>query len=104
MKCNVSWFYVIEVLLRVMIAAADPGGHSSNQNNWVNVSRVHTNTEVSDEIPHQLYAAVAEVLAYVFQVRNFTAASGPYPKEPTDIFVPDELDPVATTFARASLQ
>ena len=48
MKCNVSWFYVIEVLLRVMIAAADPGGHSSNQNNWVNVSRVHTNTEVSD--------------------------------------------------------
>jgi hypothetical protein len=44
----VSWFYVIEVLLRVMIAAADSGGHSSNQNKWVNVLRVHTNTEVSD--------------------------------------------------------
>jgi len=65
---------------------------------------LYANTEVSDEIPHQLYAAVAEVLAYVFQVRNFTAASGPYPKEPTDIFVPDELDPVATSFARTSLQ
>jgi hypothetical protein len=48
MKCNVSWFYVIEVLLRVMIAATDPGGHSSNQNQWVNVLRVQTNTEVSD--------------------------------------------------------
>jgi len=65
---------------------------------------LYANTEVSDEIPHQLYAAVAEVLAYVFQVRNFTAASGPYPKEPTDIFVPDELDPVAVSFTRTSLQ
>ena len=65
---------------------------------------LYANTEVSDEIPHQLYSAVAEVLAYVFQVRSFTAASGPYPKEPTDIFVPDELDPVATSFARTSLQ
>jgi len=42
---------------------------------------------------------VAEVLAYVFQVRQFTASSGPYPKEPSDIFVPDELDPVAKSFA-----
>jgi len=65
---------------------------------------LYANTEVSDEIPHQLYSAVAEVLAYVFQVRNFTAASGPYPKEPTDIFVPDELDPVAVSFTRTSLQ
>jgi len=52
MKCNVSWFYVIEVLLRVMIAATDPGGHSSNQNQWVNVLRVHTNTDVSDAGQH----------------------------------------------------
>lgn len=62
---------------------------------------LYANTEVSDEIPQQLYSAVAEVLAYVFQVRNFSAASGPFPKEPSDIFVPDELDPVAATFAGA---
>lgn len=61
---------------------------------------LYANTDVSDEIPHQLYTAVAEILAYVFQIRNFTAASGPYPKEPTDIFVPDELDPVASSFTK----
>jgi flagellar biosynthetic protein FlhB len=61
---------------------------------------LYANTEVSDEIPHQLYTAVAEILAYVFQIRNFTAASGPYPKEPTDIFVPDTLDPIANSFAK----
>jgi flagellar biosynthetic protein FlhB len=61
---------------------------------------LYANTEVSDEIPHQLYTAVAEILAYVFKIRNFSAASGPYPKEPTDIFVPDELDPVASSFAK----
>lgn len=61
---------------------------------------LYANTEVSDEIPHQLYTAVAEILAYVFQIRNFSAASGPYPKEPTDIFVPDTLDPIADSFAK----
>lgn len=60
---------------------------------------LYANADVSDEIPQQLYSAVAEVLAYVFQVRQFTASSGPYPKEPSDIFVPDELDPVAKSFA-----
>jgi flagellar biosynthesis protein FlhB len=60
---------------------------------------LYANADVSDEIPQQLYSAVAEVLAYVFQVRQFTGASGPYPKEPSDIFVPDELDPVAKSFA-----
>lgn len=65
---------------------------------------LYANTEVSDEIPHQLYTAVAEILAYVFQIRNFTAASGPYPKEPTDIFIPDELDPIANSFAKVRPQ
>jgi flagellar biosynthetic protein FlhB len=60
---------------------------------------LYANADVSDEIPQQLYSAVAEVLAYVFQVRQFTGSSGPYPKEPSDIFVPDELDPVAKSFA-----
>jgi flagellar biosynthetic protein FlhB len=65
---------------------------------------LYANTEVSDEIPHQLYTAVAEILAYVFQIRNFRADSGPYPKEPTDIFVPDALDPIANTFAKVRAQ
>lgn len=65
---------------------------------------LYANTDVSDEIPHQLYTAVAEILAYVFQIRNFTANSGPYPKEPTDIFVPDELDPTTNSFAKVRPQ
>ena len=32
---------------------------------------LHKHTEIGDEIPEALYAAVAEVLAYVFQLRSY---------------------------------
>ena len=32
---------------------------------------LHKHTEIGDEIPEALYSAVAEVLAYVFQLRAF---------------------------------
>ncbi len=54
---------------------------------------LYAHTELSDEIPQQLYRAVAEILAYVFQVRDFTPTRGIYPQEPTNLEVPDELDP-----------
>ncbi|MEW6120594.1 MAG: flagellar biosynthesis protein FlhB [Pseudomonadota bacterium] len=50
-------------------------------------------TELGDEIPATLYAAVAEVLAYVFQLRHFQQAGGTYPQAPVDLPVPPELDP-----------
>lgn len=50
-------------------------------------------TELGDEIPATLYAAVAEVLAYVFQLRHFQQAGGAYPSAPTSLPVPPELDP-----------
>ena len=50
-------------------------------------------TEIGDEIPATLYAAVAEVLAYVFQLRHFEKAGGAYPAAPTALPVPPELDP-----------
>lgn len=50
-------------------------------------------TELGDEIPATLYAAVAEVLAYVFQLRHFQRAGGLYPAIPSDLPVPPELDP-----------
>lgn len=50
-------------------------------------------TELGDEIPATLYAAVAEVLAYVFQLRHFQRAGGQYPVAPSDLPVPPELDP-----------
>jgi flagellar biosynthetic protein FlhB len=51
-------------------------------------------TELGDEIPATLYAAVAEVLAYVFQLRHFQQAGGVYPNAPTALPVPPELDPL----------
>lgn len=50
-------------------------------------------TELGDEIPATLYAAVAEVLAYVFQLRRFQQVGGVYPRTPVDLPVPPELDP-----------
>ena len=50
--------------------------------------------ELGDEIPATLYAAVAEVLAYVFQLRHFQQAGGTYPNKPTALPVPPELDPL----------
>ena len=59
-------------------------------------------TELGDEIPATLYAAVAEVLAYVFQLRHFQQVGGAYPNAPTALPVPPELDPLqADTGARA---
>ncbi len=54
---------------------------------------LHKHTEIGDEIPEALYAAVAEVLAYVFQLRTYKAAGGNYPDRPTRLAVPPELDP-----------
>ena len=51
-------------------------------------------TELGDEIPATLYAAVAEVLAYVFQLRHFQQVGGTYPNAPSALPVPSELDPL----------
>jgi len=54
---------------------------------------LYTHTELGDEIPAALYSAVAEVLAYVFQMRLFKKDGGYRPEEPKAIPVPDALDP-----------
>lgn len=55
---------------------------------------LYRHAELGDEIPATLYAAVAEVLAYVFQLRHFQQVGGVYPKTPVDLPVPPELDPL----------
>ena len=50
-------------------------------------------TELGSEIPEALYSAVAEVLAYVFQMRIFKKEGGFRPEIPTALAVPDALDP-----------
>ncbi|MFZ6773697.1 flagellar biosynthesis protein FlhB [Undibacterium sp. SXout7W] len=54
---------------------------------------LYKHTELGDEIPEALYTAVAEVLAYVFQLRTFREHGGIRPSEPTELKVPPELDP-----------
>ena len=54
---------------------------------------LYRHTEIDDEIPEALYSAVAEVLAYVFQLRAFSKGGGKYPDRPTKLAVPPELDP-----------
>jgi flagellar biosynthetic protein FlhB len=54
---------------------------------------LHKHTEIGDEIPEALYSAVAEVLAYVFQLRAFKKGSGKHPDRPGKLPVPPELDP-----------
>jgi flagellar biosynthetic protein FlhB len=55
---------------------------------------LHKHTEIGDEIPEALYSAVAEVLAYVFQLRTYKTSGGTYPDRPTRLAVPAELDPL----------
>ena len=55
---------------------------------------LHQHTDIGDEIPEALYAAVAEVLAYVFQLRAFGKNGGNRPERPTRLAVPPELDPL----------
>jgi len=54
---------------------------------------IYAHTELGNEIPESLYSAVAEVLAYVFQMRIFKKEGGFRPEIPKALPVPEELDP-----------
>jgi len=53
---------------------------------------LYKHTDLGDEIPALLYKAVAEVLAYVFQLRSYRPGSGQAPRAPRELPVPPELD------------
>lgn len=55
---------------------------------------LYRHAELGDEIPAALYTAVAEVLAYVFQLRAYGRDGGVRPQAPDKIDVPSELDPL----------
>lgn len=54
---------------------------------------LHKHTEIGDAIPEALYTAVAEVLAYVYQLKRYAELGGARPEEPADLPVPAALDP-----------
>lgn len=55
---------------------------------------LYTHVELDGEVPAALFAAVAAVLAWVYQLRRAPNAQLPAP----DVSVPDELDPLSPNF------
>jgi flagellar biosynthesis protein FlhB len=56
---------------------------------------LYHNVKLDQDIPTVLYGAVAEVLAWVYQLRRFADEGGVAPVAPTALDVPAELDPKA---------
>ena len=54
---------------------------------------LYAHAEVDREVPAALFAAVAQVLAWVYQLRAAMAGQGSAPSEPQALPVPLELDP-----------
>ncbi len=53
---------------------------------------LYRHAEIGQQIPGQLYAAVAEVLAWVWQLKRWRLAGGLIPKKPENLPVPEALD------------
>jgi flagellar biosynthetic protein FlhB len=53
---------------------------------------LYHNVELNREIPGTLYNAVAEVLAWVYQLRKFREEGGDVPAAPTELDVPADMD------------
>lgn len=56
---------------------------------------LHRHAEIGDQVPQGLYTAVAEVMAYVYQLNQFMESGGRLsaPEIPRQLSVPAELDP-----------
>lgn len=56
---------------------------------------LHRHADIGDQIPAALYASVAEVMAWVYQLNTFAEQAGTMspPTAPAQIAVPPELDP-----------
>lgn len=56
---------------------------------------LHKHTELGQTIPEALYTAVAEVLAYVYQLKRYNQQGGVRPQRPDELQVPPGLDPAS---------
>ncbi len=63
---------------------------------------LYKHTELGDQIPEALYTAVAEVLAYVFQLRAYNRSGGVRPQLPGELDVPPQMDPLNPAAQAAS--
>ena len=63
---------------------------------------LYRHVDLDREIPEKLYAAVAEVLAYIYQLRAWRTQGGAYPVQPGQIAVPAGMDPLEQEVAVVS--
>jgi flagellar biosynthetic protein FlhB len=52
---------------------------------------LYYSTELEEFIPQGLYVAVAQILAYVFQLKQFSRGSGTAPRPLGTLDIPDEF-------------
>jgi flagellar biosynthetic protein FlhB len=52
---------------------------------------IYNTTDLDEEIPAGLYLAVAQVLAYVFQLREYRKGRGERPSKPRKLNIPDDM-------------
>jgi flagellar biosynthetic protein FlhB len=64
---------------------------------------LYQHAELGEEIPEALYTAVAEILAYVFQLRTFAKHGGQKPTLADELEVPPQLDPLNPVAIAAAL-
>lgn len=58
---------------------------------------LYRHTQLGEEIPGALYAAVAEVLAWAYQLNQASVEGGTIPRTPDNLPVPESLDPLRTS-------
>jgi len=66
------------------------------------VRALYAHTELYQEVPVKLYSAVAQVLAYVYQLKQAMSGRSPMPGNLPDLQVPDEMDPLRAEAAKAA--
>ncbi len=84
----------LEVAERIREVAAEAGVPILRAPPLARALFVHT--DIGQEIPAALYTAVAEVLAYVYQLRRYESTGGELPQPPAHIRVPADMDPEGT--------
>ena len=61
---------------------------------------LYRHTDIGEEVPQRLYTAVAQVLAYIFQLRQ-PVPGAPLPEPPKNLPVPTDMDPETAEAANA---
>ena len=79
----------------VLIDLGDEGARVPVLQAPVLARALYAHAEIDREIPAALFAAVAQVLAYVYQLRAAMRGHAPMPGDLPALAVPPELDPHA---------